>query len=348
MQSLATRTSADSTETVLVGRTRWNGPLPAPSLRRWASAAVIAAAALTACGIPEPASVASGETVSTGYRGGIRTAVALEISPGVRLEDWRWKVGDHAAHPIEGTTKLSVQLLELNCDSFPGSLPCPTPEQTLVVYRFSALLDMRDRLELVHGDVLSEGPRLVFSHKEGMEAEMTLQLPSLEPGEHCVLIGAFEDDATVVEGQFPDHSNAALFMVDVGESAEPRCDVPALNGTWWAVSPDGPIQECGLPFLTEEPRLYAPDLTAVGGLWAVLPTCGQQVNDPLVVFAVDGVLQGSSDALSPMSVPQLKDSSIVIPVDDPGKALRVMVVDRPTIGPTTVRHSRPQASSPED
>lgn len=277
----------------------------------------------------------------TGYRGGMRTGLALNIPSGSREEDWRWDV-DSVRAGAEAEISLSVQFLEPNCENFPSDLACPDLDEAVVSYRLSALLDF-EPLALGDSAQPGEATTLDFEGRSSPHAVATTAvLPALDAGEHCLLVAVFEDDSVVVGGQFADHSNAAVFTLDAGGSSLTRCHAPPFESAWWPTDPEGPVGDCAWPLLTTRPQVYSQAVPpSPEGLWAVLPRCGGSQSTPLVAFAVDGVLQAKDAVLAPVSVPQLDEGSVVIHLGAPDGWIRVMIIDRLTTEFPAVRYSRP-------
>lgn len=297
-----------------------------------------------ACDDAAPSTVSDDSSVASvvGYRGGIRTAVGFELLEGTRAEYWSWYLTEESSDSAEAAVSFSMELLESNCEDFPAFLSCPARDDAVVSYRLSVLLDFHQRLELQDASGDADLLELVYTGPERQDDTIGVILPTLQAGEHCLLIAALEDDAAIVGGQFSDHSNTALFVISVGERGASGCDADPLRGPWWPVDSAGSVGDCGLPFLTENPGLYAREVPASSqALWAVLPRCGENTDQSVVVFAINGILQGEDDLLAPFKLPEFEGTGIVVPVAQPGDSVRVMIVDHQSLVPTSVRHSRP-------
>lgn len=295
-----------------------------------AGALVLAACQLTAGDPPaetgtEPILVDEAAT-PTGFRGGVLVGVGLELSIGQRVKGWRWELPEVVTDGVEASIGFTSELLDANCESFPAHLACPTPDETLLGFHLSALYDFDRRVPFRRDGTTSDRVEIYRSGTGRQQDSITAELPRAGVGLHCLLIAALEDDATVVEGQFADHSNTAIWTVVVEGDQPSHCDAPAYSGAWWPVNDDGPIAgDCAEPWLTDQPQVYARGVDpASGGLWAVLPRCGPP-GESFAVFAVDGVLQGTDDILSPFRIPATDAPGVVVPVDDSEGWLRVLV-----------------------
>lgn len=280
----------------------------------------------------------------TGYRGGVRTSVGLDLPEQSRIENWRWDITEEAAdQPTNAKIIFTSELLDQNCENFPAFLSCPPAEDAVVAYRVSALLDLDQRLQLSIANEAHDQIRLRYAGPGPREDTLDTNLPPLNLGTHCLLIAAFEDDHLIVTGQFPDHSNAAFFLLAAGGNREATCNAPPWTGPWWPVDSAGPIQgDCAYPFLTNEPLSYSSSVPiGARGLWAVLPRCGPDTEQSFAVFAVGGVLQGREDQLAPFRLPKFEGLGIVVPVETLNSPIRVLIVTQPGDGPTSVGHSRP-------
>ncbi len=276
------------------------------------------------------ASVVVGQVAPpTGFRGGVLTGIGLTFDPGEGVEDWAWKLPAVAPEHVAATVRFTTELLNLNCESFPARLACPAPEDAVLLHRLSGLWDL-DRRVVFQGVGGTSGRVDIYRAGPGrQEDDVDFALPGAERGAHCLVLAAFEDDATIVEGQFPDHSNSGLWLVSVGSDDPDRCGAPDYEGRWWPMDEDGIVLgDCAEPFLTDRPRQYAAGVAAdTDGLWAVLPRCGTP-GTSFAVFAVDGVLQGAGDTLAPFRIPATDAPGVVVPVDRSDGWLRVLVAAR--------------------
>lgn len=265
-----------------------------------------------------------------------------KLSIGQRMNDWRWGLSMAAADGFEASIGFTSELMAANCEDFPAHLDCPLPNETVLLFHLSALYDLDQPMSFDQA-ATSDQVEVYRSGTELQDISIVTSVPRSDVGTHCLLIAALEDDRTVSEGQFADHSGTGLWTIVVEDDETVLCDAPAYSGPWWPVDDDGPIaRDCALPWLTDQPQLYAQGVdSASTDLWAVLPRCGLP-GESYAVFAVDGVLQGGGGVLSPYRIPATAAPGIVVPVDDPGEWLRVLVATLPQDGGRPRLHtSRP-------
>lgn len=278
----------------------------------------------------------------TGFRGGVLVGLGPKLSIGQRVNDWRWELPLAAADGFEASIGFTSELLATNCENFPAHLDCPLPNETVLLFHLSALYDLDQPVSF--GQAATSDHVEVYRSGPGrQDSSIATSVPQSDVSTHCLVIAALEDDRTVSEGHFADHSGTGLWTIVVEGDETVRCDAPAYSGPWWPVDDDGPIaSDCALPWLTDKPQLYAQGVDAASvDLWAVLPRCGLP-GESYAVFAVDGVLQGGEGVLSPYRIPATAAPGIVVPVDDPGGWLRVLVATVPEDGGSPKLHtSRP-------
>lgn len=259
--------------------------------------------------------------------------VTPELLVGQRVSDWRWELPEVDADEVEASIRLTTELWDANCEDFPAHLACPMPEETVLGFHLSALYDFDRRVPFRQDDITSDWVE-VYRFATGLqEGRIDALLPRSDIGTHCLLVAMLEDDPTVVEGQFADHSNPGVWTIVVEGDRPNHCGAPAYSGPWWPANDDGPIAgDCAEPWLTDQPQTYAQgvDLSSAE-VWAVLPRCGAP-GESYAVFAVDGVLQGTDDVLSPFQIPATDAPGVVVPIDDPGGWLRVLVATLPQDG----------------
>lgn len=266
---------------------------------------------------PTPNSTATSPLgAPTGFRGGVLTGVTLEI-PGARIpNDWTRAIQAEGFSIGEGATvRFTSKLLDATCENFPASLPCPNPTDAVLSFHVSALLDFEQVVPVL--DEFSGAQMEASVNHAGtgrMDTVVPLDLPPLLLGRHCLLIAALEDDATIIEGQFPDHSNVAIFLLQVGDDGPNFCQPQSVASRVSDLAVDGAVSPCGYPFLTSNPSEYTDDQVTEGSLWAVLPACGE-VNS--VVFSVDGILQPADSPLGPRVFPVGGGNGAVIPITPP-------------------------------
>lgn len=269
----------------------------------------------------------------TGFRGGVLVGLGPELSIGQRVSNWRWELPKAAADGFEASIGFTSEVLDANCENFPAHFDCPLPDETVLRFHLSALYDLDRRVSFRQAAASSDRVEVYRSGTDLQHVSIAASVPQSDIGTHCLLIAALEDDPTIAEGQFADHSGTGVWTIVVEGDGPVHCDAPAYSGPWWPVDADGPIAgDCALPWLTDQPQLYAQGMDSTSAnLWAVLPRCGPP-GESYAVFAVDGVLQGGKDVLSPYRIPATDAPGIVVTVNDPGGWLRVLVATFPQDG----------------
>ncbi len=334
-----TRTSVDDTRSAPRAGSGGIGRSPVrrgPVRRSWcgwglALATVVLAAACSNSG--PRATPSDTSSISTGFRGGVRTGVGLSLA-GVRARG-RGQITLNNSGPLDGKMTLVVVPLEPTCDRFPSNLPCPKPEEMTLVFRASGLLDFRTPIDIGDAGVAT----VRHSGPDESTTVLPVRLPKLEEGRHCVLVALLEDEATVVEGQFPDHGNVALFIVHNHGDQPDHCNPPhgELPGTRFI--PEGrSMGRCGPPNLTTAD----PDATGTpSGVLVTISLCGP---GQITVFTRDGRLQGEGSTHPPFLTDGYPDQVVgfvgTLP-RLPAGWWRVISASVGTTEPGSVLYSRP-------
>jgi hypothetical protein len=301
---------------------------------RWVAVMLVAAAVLVACSSGEVNVAPEAAADSTGFRGGVRTGIGMSLA-GVPAEGYG-RIAVTTAGPIDGTAVWTVAVLEPTCDQFPANLSCPSPEETRLLFRASAVLDFRTPVEI---DGATVAP---VRHNGPGEStvKLPIHLPSLGKGRHCVLLALLEDEATVVDGQFPDHGSVALFVIDNNGDEPNHCNprVGELPGTAF-VPESGSMGRCGPPTLSGVPS-DTPD--AEGTVSATISLCGDSTT---ISFAHNGQLLGSDTPYPPFLTTGYTDQTVglvgMLP-DLPSGWWRVISVSVNPTGPSNALVSRPR------
>jgi len=284
--------------------------------------------------------------VPTGFRGGVLTGVTLEI-PGARIpNDWTRAIQAEGPSIGEGAmVRFTSKLLDATCENFPASLPCPAPEEAVLGYRISVLLDLNESVPAPGPMGTRNGYSFTHAGASRMETVVPLDLPPLPRGRHCLLVAALEDDMTIIEGQFPDHSNIAMFWLQVGEENVDFCHAQMVASPVLDLAPQGPVASCAYPFLTTEPGDYTKDSVSGRGLWAVLAECEDTTS---VVVAVDGILQSAAQPLGPRLLPAGEGNGVAYAIDAPNQStIRALTVSTSSVNDAAhTGYSRPVRVQP--
>ncbi len=267
----------------------------------------------------------------TGFRGGVRTGIGLSVGGVPARGNGQISLSAHG--PIQGVSRWSVLPLDPTCGRFPEGLACPQPSEAKLLFHVSGLLDFAAPIEM------DGAATATVSHQGQAESvvEIPVAIPPLETGRHCILLALLEDEQTVVEGQFPDHGNVALFVIDNGQTEPNHCTAP---GAWppesWLVRAGGPMGRCGPPTLSGR-RASA----QAGELSVAISLCGPAT---VAVLARDGELLGADAPYPPFLVEAATEQTVglVAPLPNlPTGWWRAISVALDPGGPNLALYSRP-------
>jgi len=210
--------------------------------------------------------------------------------------------------------------------------PCPEFGATKLMYSMVWFVD----LKRVPGPA-GLPQTLVHSTDGTLDiSTVTLTVPPLAEGRHCVVAVFAEDGVSILEGQFPDHSPVVTFTVVVGQGDTDYC---VANK-----APNAPLFEdsvgvacTGVPSLVTAPGVLEPGANVA----AQVPGC--ETGQALLILRADGTLVFDAVELPPLDDPSgFYLYQMSLPKDE---AVRALVVALETPG-TLLPQQRAAVSYP--
>lgn len=230
----------------------------------------------------------------SGFRGGVLLGLKLLVPRSPTKGIYHVNKSQLGRLKIRSAGKLGSPA----CNSA-ATLPCPSREEAVVMMRISALLDLRP---VAMGNTGGATTNFRITAEGPESQDLSLHLPRVQRGRHCLIVALTEDARPVIENQLPQHRIGVLFWLQVGAETENRCPLPSAHSDLRRVSSIDTEGACGAPILSIHPdRMYL-DRTVQQSkdLWAFFPNCGQTI---LAIFIRNGRLLGRRAALSPFATP---------------------------------------------
>jgi len=200
---------------------------------------------------------------------------------------------------------------------------CPPVERALLRLHVSALLDLRE-----HVPVDSKRRITLTRRGEGhRSSRVTLGIPRLDPGRHCLLVAAIQDAQDAATGRFRQYRSAAAFVLTVKGSTVNHCRAPPLASARERTRLPSPLG-CGEGVLTARSDKLTLNRTVSEGtpLWAYAPACP---NSATAVFAMNETLLGSDSVLAPFALPRAGAGDLLVrlPALRSGSYIEIIIQD---------------------
>lgn len=197
--------------------------------------------------------------------------------------------------------RVFLEMGEPSC-SGDEDLSCPPKKDAVVVFSVSALLDYAHPLQP------SPSVRKLTATSQG-SFDVSVPLPELAPGRHCVLLAIAERPNEVVHDELPSHGAASLFSIVVGQSRVEHCAAPPADGLPLGQAPDTE-GGCVDPVLSIRPdEVYLDRSIAVGDeLWLFAPSCRYA---RLVSFLQEGQFADSRSRLRAFRLEATESSKMI-------------------------------------
>lgn len=254
-----------------------------------------------------------------GFHGGIRVRKTF------RLADQPLVGGVldvEAGSPTTAVFTLTTDLLQRNCPLNPRDQLCPTPERAAVRFYVSALLDFQR-------PIMIDGQRRVTVVRRGAlryRRDLSLEIPPLSPGRHCILVSAQEDGLDL----YPIHGGAILYPI-AARGEEPDHCLPERFPALTEAHPSARASDLPVgcePVITwsDSALMLGRSIEAGEPLWVALGVCREAA---VVVFLRDGVLQGADDLMPPFSVTRPEgEKGWLLPLSLPPGQWQVLSVEK--------------------
>jgi hypothetical protein len=211
---------------------------------------------------------------STGFPGGIQIGIKPVFEGRLSSADGRIELpyGNLNTAFVEVTTVL---LDDADCAYRPGLDPCLSAQDARVDFSLSAMLDFREVLSVNGAGTVS----FRIQGNEPIVQQLPLEIPTLSPGRHCVVIAIAEDAATVVATGSPDHTTVVGLQVEVPGGTDNHCvHPPTINDQVASPSRNIPGSSCAFPVLgpDRDGLTIQRELEEDQFMYAALPLCSER------------------------------------------------------------------------
>lgn len=277
------------------------------SMRRRAILAVALGGAIVSASLwlvgGSGASRPSAERLGLGFRGRVLLGFHVEVEGAPAGSTFV------VANPEPVTSLLVESVLEgPSCTEEQRSMGqlCPPVKRALLRLHVSALLDFREQVPV------DSKPRTTLTRRgEGhRSSRISLGIPRLDPGRHCLLVAAIQDAKDAADGRFRQYRSAAAFVLTVKGSAVDHCRARPLAASRDRTQLPTPLG-CGEGVLTARADKLTLNRKVSEGtpLWAYAPMCPTPAT---AVFAMNETLLGSNSVLAPFALPRAPAGDLLV------------------------------------
>jgi hypothetical protein len=211
--------------------------------------------ACTAVGQPQ-GSATKDDLVESGFRGVVQTETTLTVD---NVLAGLAPITVAAGQSLRAEVEFVSQVVDRTCDEpdLDPPRPCPPLGENVLRYRATALLDLEMFLEASPGIINNP------TTPRRSSAALTVDLPPLAEGRHCLVIAFLEDNDELIAGRFPDHSPVVYAEILAGDPTTDNCIPSSPSDTQPAFNPTSDAQCGGRPTISKDRSLVPPDFSAV-------------------------------------------------------------------------------------